>query len=173
MLTLNQKGIAHIFLIFILLLGLGAGVYLTQKPTNLKPKASVIWPHTIKVTTLVISPDGQQEAPANEVKVSIKSPSGQILASGITGFNSESRYSNLYKLVNGPEVKVPVEQPFEIYLDGITAYGKQYCGIRIPIQKLRQGVFLYNILAKFGNGLIKPNSLCPNGYFTNNYYYNF
>lgn len=36
---LNQQGIAHILVLILLLAGIGAGVYLVQKQTNLKPKA--------------------------------------------------------------------------------------------------------------------------------------
>lgn len=38
---LGQKGIAHVFLILLLLVGLGLGVFLVSQRTNLKPKASL------------------------------------------------------------------------------------------------------------------------------------
>lgn len=41
---MNQKGLAQIFLILILLAGLGLGVYLVQQKTNIFPKASVSGP---------------------------------------------------------------------------------------------------------------------------------
>lgn len=71
--TLNQKGIAHILLILILLLGLGAGVFLTQKPTNLKPKASEenIW---------FVDDNGNKvtEASSDKVKVKVSVPYDRI-----------------------------------------------------------------------------------------------
>lgn len=38
-LEMNQKGIAQILVILLLLAGLGAGAYLVQRPTNFLPKA--------------------------------------------------------------------------------------------------------------------------------------
>ncbi|MDO8619708.1 MAG: hypothetical protein Q7R49_07330 [Candidatus Daviesbacteria bacterium] len=44
--VLNQKGIVHIFLLLVLVIGLLAGLYLVQTKTNLFPKASVSGPVT-------------------------------------------------------------------------------------------------------------------------------
>ncbi len=43
---LNQRGIAHILVLLLLIAGLGVGVYLVQHQTNLFPKAAVSKPIT-------------------------------------------------------------------------------------------------------------------------------
>lgn len=55
----NEKGVAHLFLIVLLLLGLGLGVFLVQQRTNLKPKASTSDPISdpIKVKRASLSLD--------------------------------------------------------------------------------------------------------------------
>lgn len=68
---LSEKGIAQIFLLVLLLVGLGVGLYLVQNRTNLLPKAAVNTKLTINFATTACSTtkDGYQNITVDWTKV--------------------------------------------------------------------------------------------------------
>lgn len=58
MFKLNQKGVAHILAILLLLIGIAVSVYLVQNQTNLFPKASVSTPVGPETSFTLVGPTG-------------------------------------------------------------------------------------------------------------------
>ncbi|MBI2018161.1 hypothetical protein HYS96_00465 [Candidatus Daviesbacteria bacterium] len=76
MLVQSQKGIVHLGLLILLLLGLVAGVYLVQHPQIFKPKAGggKVWLIDDKGNQLSPKDGGVYEVPSQEIRIYINQP---------------------------------------------------------------------------------------------------
>ncbi len=88
--SMNQKGIAHILLIIILIIGIIAGVYLVQKTQIFKPKAAsdiVEWTQSQGDSdNCITSQNGNTVTTCGKVKFKIFAP-GDITKDNTSGSN--------------------------------------------------------------------------------------